>query len=221
MVLQILPIRPNSREPYQNQVINLCNLLKDEDGRVYRIGVFRLLTISARAFGKSGWSRFRQHPHAKYFLREHPADIRALQIMDELDKLYSAPTNKIDHLRGAVGEIFSYFICRKIYNNANIEIQVKINTWLSKSIDTAGCTQKKGHCLQSKYTMSDLGSILEQKSDFDMIEQLTAYKAQGIFITYVDRAAFFQSLSIADIDSVGYKVFDRSDLLVLEERLAQ
>ena len=78
--MRILPIRPNPRESYQNRVINLCNLLKDEEGTTYRVGVFRLLGISAKAFTRSGHSRFRQHREARYFLREHPADIRVLNI---------------------------------------------------------------------------------------------------------------------------------------------
>lgn len=223
MVMRILAIRPNPRELYQKQVASLCNLLKDKEGRDYRVSVFRLLTISAKNFVNSGCSRFRQHPRARHFLHEYPADTRALEIMDEIDTLYSAPLNKIDQLRGAVGEVFSYFICRKLYNNADIEVKVEIDAWLSKSIDTAGCTHKRGHCLQSKYSMSDLRSVVEQKSDFDAIEQLTSGKAQCFFITYVNRAAFLQSLNIAGIDPTEYtdKVFDRSDLLVLEERLTQ
>lgn len=220
--MRIRPIRPNPRRLYQNKVENLCKLLKDEEGKEYRVSVFRLLGISANTFSKSRLTHFRQHREARLFLREHQLDIRALQIMDELDRLYSSPINDVDNLRGAVGEVFSFFICRKQYNNADIEVQVEIDSWQSKSIDTAGCSKKKGHCLQSKYsmTMKNLASIVNQKSDFDKIEELTSGKAQGFFITYGRQEVFFQSLNAFRVNPTGYKVFDRSDLLVLEQRLA-
>jgi hypothetical protein len=141
--------------------------------------------------------------------------------MDELDQLYGAPLTEVDHLRGAVGEVFSYFICRKVYNNADIEVRVKIGAWISDSVDTAGCNQRKGHCLQSKHSMTDLRSIIHQKRDLDRIEHLTKQKAQGYFITYMNRKAFFESLHAVGLDPSGYKVFDRADLFVLERRLVQ
>lgn len=220
--MRILPIRPNPRRSYQNKVEDLCKLLKDEEGKEYRVSVFRLLGISANTFTKLHLTHFRQCREARLFLREYPADPRALQIMDELDRLYSSPINDVDNLRGAVGEVFSFFICSKQYQNAEIEVQVEIDTWQSGSIDTAGCSKKKGHCLQSKYsmTMKDLASIVSQQSDFDKIEELTSGKAQGFFITYGHKEVFFQSLNAFGMSPTGYKVFDRSDLSVLERRLA-
>lgn len=121
-----------------------------------------------------------------------------------------------------MGEVFSFFICRKQYKNADIEVKVEIDSWQSKSIDTAGCSKKKGHCLQSKCSMimKDLASIVRQKNDFDKIEVLTSGKAQGFFITYGRQEAFFQALNAFGVSPTGYNLFDRSDLLVLEQRLA-
>jgi len=92
--------------------------------------------------------------------------------------------------------------------------------WLSNSIDVAGCSEEKGHCIQSKCTMSGIESIKKQKGELDKIEELTAGRAKGVFITFVDRGAFLQSLKIRGIDSSSYKILDRADLFVLEDRLS-
>jgi hypothetical protein len=197
--------------------------LKDDEGRAYRVWVFRLLAITGRLYSRTGHRQFRLHREAQLFLREHPADTKALSIMDELDQIYSMPRAEIDELRGAVVEVFSYMVCRKFYNNAGIEVKVIIKTWESDSIDTAGCNTGKGHCLQSKSSMANLRSIIHQKSDFNQIEKLTNGRAQGFFVTPVDRGAFFQSLNAHGLNPAEYegRVFDRRDLFVLEERIRQ
>lgn len=227
MVFQIIPIRPNPRKQYHDQVEELCRLLKDSDGMRYRRGIFLLLGISAKqvlkTFQRTGTSKFRETTQAKLFLRNHPADIKALEIMDELDTIYAAPPDKIDNLRGAVAEVFSFFICRKVYVEANIEVQVQIDTWTSNSIDVAGCNYKGGHCLQSKCSASAPGavdSILIQKCDLDQIEELTAGKAVGAYITFVEQDGFFAHLRSKGINTDTYTVFGRTDLAVLEQRLS-
>jgi len=216
MVFQIIPIRPNPRGKYQKQVENLCKLLRDGVGTYYRASVFSLLTLRGANFIRSGRHRFSELHRARLFLRDHPADERAINIVNELDKIYASNPAEIDNLRGAVGEVFAYFICRKIYPKADIEVQVRIGDWTSRSIDTAGCSHKKGHCLQSKFTLQDLNSIIQQKLDFDEIEKLTKNKAQGAFVTYVDRRAFYLLLRSNGINPSEYRVFDRVDLNRLE-----
>lgn len=222
MVFRIIPVRPNRREVYQQQVLQLCHLLKDDEGRRYRFHVFRLLGIPAVAMKGlriRGLGKFREHPQAKLFLRYYPADLKALEIMSELDGIYGAPVGQIDHLRGAVGEVFSYLVCRATYRAADIEVQVQIGAWTSGSIDTAGCSHRRGHCLQSKSSSRDIRSIVSQKRDLDAIEQLTGGKANGTFVTFEDRQAFYMSLRTRGIDASTYKVLDRSDMVAMEERL--
>ena len=220
MIFQIIPILPNPREKYQKQVEDLCKLLIDEDGKYYRVPVFLLLSVSGKHFQRTGLREFREYRKAKLFLRDHPADVRALNIMSELDRIYGVDPDKIDHLRGAVGEVFAYYVCRKIYPRADIEVRVEVGKWVSGSIDTAGCSHEKGHCLQSKYSAQDWRSIIEQKRDLDEIERLTKGKAQGAFITYMERGAFDIVLRARGVDTSKYRVFDRSDMLVLEECLS-
>ena len=226
MVFQIIPIRPNPRKRYHDQVEDLCILLKDRDGMRYRRGVFLLLGISAKqalkTFQKRGARKFREHPEAKQFLRRNPADLKAQEIMNALDIIYGADPNEIDHLRGAVGEVFSYFILRKIYSKTDIEVQIQIDTWTSNSIDVAGCDNKRGHCLQSKcspYAPDAIDSILEQKEDLDKIEKLTSGKAEGAFITFEEQDGFCARLRSKAINTDTYKVFGRTELAALEQLL--
>jgi len=222
MVFDLIPIRPNPREQYQNQVEALCQLLKDEKGSIYRVPVFTsLLTIPGSSFKRRGYKRFRDHPQAKRFLRLYRLDTMAQTIMSELDKIYDKDPNEIDHLRGAVAEVFSYFICRKTYPKTDIEVQVKIGSWVSGSIDTAGCSNERGHCIQSKCSLEAWKSIINQKRDFDQIETLTKGKAEGVFVTFVDRGAFFTRLRNAGLNPDEFSVWDRADLFVLEKRLVQ
>ncbi len=220
MVFDLVPIRPNPREAYQRRVERLCNLLKDEEGSSYRVPDFQLLTIPGTLFCRKGFTKFRQHPQAKLFLNQHSAHVRALEILNELDAIYAGDSSEIDHLRGAVGEVFSYFICRKIYPRADIEVQVRIGVWTSGSIDAAGCSQERGHCLQSKCSLDDWDSIRRQKDDLSQIETLSGGKAEGFFITYIHRDAFYLRLTNAGLDPSEYKVLDSTDLLLLEDRLA-
>jgi len=219
MVFDLIPVRPNPREDYQKRVEKLCNLLKDEDGSTYRVDVFTLLTISGTTFSKKPFIKFRKHPQAEWFLSVYHSDVRALEIMDELDKIYGADPGEIDHLRGAVGEVFSFFICRKVYPKAGMEVKIRIGTWTSGLIDAAGCSQKRGHCLQSKASLRYWNSIFSQKKDLDRIEKLTAGKAQGAFITYENREVFYRRLRNAGFNPSEYKVLDRWDLSALEKRL--
>lgn len=215
-VFQIIPILPNPREKYQRQVENLCKLLIDEDGKYYRVPVFLLLSLSGKSFQRAGHRKLRESRKARLFLRDRPADMRARNIMDELDKIYGEDPDEIDNMRGAVGEVFAYYVCRKMYQRAGIEVKVRVDTWTSGSIDAAGCSHERGHCLQSKYSLQDWRSIIKQKRDLDQIERLTKGKAQGAFITYVERRAFDRVLRARGIDTSKYRVFDRSDMLVLE-----
>jgi hypothetical protein len=220
-VFEITPILPNPREKYQKQVESLCKLLIDEDGKYYRVPVFLLLTTTRKRFQRMRARRFSQCHSAKVFLRDHPADIRALNIIRELDKVYGSDPDEIDNVRGAVGEVFAYYVCRKLYRKVGIEVKVTVGTWTSGSIDTAGCSHEKGHCLQSKCSLGEQGlsSIIGQKRDLDKIERLTKGKAQGAFFTYAKREAFYMLLRNIRVDPSKYTVFDRGDLLVLEERL--
>lgn len=219
MVFDIIPILPNPRDKYQKQVKNLCKLLFDKDGEYYRAPVFRLLSLDGKKFQRSGHRKFSEFKRAKLFLRDHFADTKALNIMTELDKIYVGDPGEIDNVRGAVGEVFAYYVCRKLYRKVGIEVKVIVGTWTSGSIDTAGCSHEKGHCLQSKCSLQDLPSIIEQKRDLDKIERLTKRKAQGAFFTYVNREAFYMLLRNIGVDPTKYTVLDRRDLLVLEERL--
>lgn len=221
MVFDLIPIRPNPREHYQKQVKKLCNLLMGKDGSVYRVHVLAtLLTIPGITFHRKGLSKFHEHPQAKRFLRLNRLDTRALDIVAELDNIYSQDPGEIDNLRGAVLEVFSYFLCRKTYPRSDIEVTVKINRWISGSIDTAGCSDEKGHCLQCKCSLDNLGSILTQKSDFDKIDRLSRGKAKCFFVTYVDRKVFHIRLKNKGLDPSSYYIWDRGDLFVLENRLA-
>jgi hypothetical protein len=224
VLFQIIPIRPNPRQNYQDKVKTLCILLLGDDSKKFRYGVFRLLgipaTLATKTLQKNGSAKFREHPQAKLFLHDHPADVTAIKIMNELDKIYGAPMNEIDHLRGAVGEVFSYLICKKVYANVDIEIQVQIDAWKSESIGVAGCHRRRGHCLQSKCSSADFSSIVRQHSDFEKIENLTKDKAECRFVTYTDQRAFHQVLQNRGIDPKSYKVFGRTDLVDLEQYLA-
>jgi hypothetical protein len=219
MVFEIIPTRPNPRDKYQKQVKNLCKLLFDEDGEYYRVPVFLLLAVDGRHFQKAGHQKFRELRRAKLFLRNNPGDRKAINIMSELDKIYVGDPGEIDNMRGAVGEVFAYYVCRRVYPRADIEVQVKVGTWTSGSIDTAGCSHEKGHCLQSKCSLQNLQSIIGQRSDLDEIERRTKGKAQGAFLTFVGRETFYMLLRHIKEDPTKYTVFDRRDLLVLEERL--
>ena len=220
MVFEIIPICPNPRDKYQEQVENLCKLLIDEDGKYYRVSVFLLLSLSGKSFQRAGHRKFRESRKARLFLHDHPADIRALNIVSELDKIYGVDPDEIDNIRGAVGEVFAYYVCRKIHQKSGIEVKVTVGTWISGSIDAAGCSHERGHCLQSKYSLHEWRSIIEQKRDLGEIERRTKGKAQGAFITYVERGAFDRVLGARGTDTSKYRVFDRSDMLVLEECLS-
>jgi hypothetical protein len=223
MVFVIHPIEPNPREHYQGQVDDLCKLLTDNKGKEYRYHVFTLLCITGsvarKSFERQGQEKFRDLIQLRSFKRFYEIDVRALQILRELDNIYSSPVSDIDHLRGAVGEVFAYYICRKIYPNAAIEIQVEINSWTSGSIDTGGCNNEKGHCIQSKCG-GILRDIAGQKLDLDKIQELTDEKAQGFFITFTSRRAFDNLLASKGLDPQTYKVLDRSDLVQIENILA-
>jgi hypothetical protein len=219
LVFEIIPIRPNPRDKYQKQVKNLCKLLFDEDGEYYRAPVFRLLSLDGKKFQRAGHQKFSDLRRAKLFLRDHSADTKALDIMTELDKIYGGEPGEIDNMRGAVGEVFAYYVCRKLYQKVDIEVKVTVGTWTSGSVDTAGCGHEKGHCLQSKCSLQDLPSIIGQKRDLDEIERLTKGKAQGAFLTYMSRGGFYMRLRNIGVNPSEYTVFDRADLLLLEERL--
>lgn len=220
MLFDLISVCPNDREPYQKRVEKLCNLLKDSKGSVFRVPVFILLTISGISFSNQSFTKFRDHPQAKWFMKLHRLDPMAHAIIDELDNIYAETPNEIDNLRGAVGEVFSYFICRKVFVRAGIEVNVKIANWTSRQIDAAGCSDEMGYCLQSKCSPKNLRSIVIQKRDLDKIEQLTSGRGKGAFITFVDRRQFQARLNSVGIDPSKYRVFDRVDLAVLEQRLS-
>lgn len=220
MLFNLVRVRPNDREKYQKRVEKLCTLLKDETGSVYRLPVFILLTIHGRLFKRTTCKYFHDHPQARLFMKLHPADIRVKDIMAELDDIYTQDADEIDNLRAAVGEVFSYFICRKIYPRADIEVQVEIDKWISHPIDSVGCSDEVGSCLQAKCSPKNLQSIVSQKRELDKIEQLTVGKGKGAFITFVDRKEFNTRLDGAGIKSSGYRIYDRTDLAALEQRLA-
>lgn len=224
MVFTIRPVLPNSRERYQRQVDDLCKLLTDNKGKEYRYHVFQLLCITGgvatKSLHKYGQEKFRNLTQLRTFRKFYSTDVRALQILQELDNLYSSPSNDIDHLRGAVGEVFAYHICRKLYPNSAMEIQVEIGSWTSGSVDTAGCNNKRGHCIQSKCGGMLGDNIADQKQDLDKIQELTDEKAQGFFITFTNRKAFENLLASNGLDPETYKVLDRSDLVQIESILA-
>lgn len=223
MVFVIRPIVPNPRQHYQGQIEGLCKLLTDNKGKEYRYHVFELLcitgSIARKSLDKQGQEKFRDLIQLRSFRKFHAVDVRGLQILQELDNIYASPISDIDHLRGAVGEVFAYYICRKIYPNSAIEIQVEVNSWTSGSIDAGGCNNKRGHCIQSKCG-GKLGDIAGQKLDLDKIQELTAEKAQGFFITLTSRKAFNNLLASNGLDPQTYKVLDRTDLVQLENILA-
>jgi hypothetical protein len=223
MVFIIHQITPNPREHYQEQVEDLCKLLTDKQGKEYRYDVFRLLSIisgsiATNCFRRRGHTKFRDLDQLRSFRRFYPADLRAEQILRQLDGIYSNLASDINHLRGAVGEVFAYCICKKIHPNSGIEIQVQIDSWMSGSIDAGGCSDKRGHCIQSKCGGS-VGDIVSQKKDLDKIQKLTSEKAEGFFITFVTRQAFNNLLASMGLDPQTYKVLDRSDLVQLEDIL--
>lgn len=115
MVMEIIAIRPNNREGYQDRVKNLCELLKDKDNKFYRFGVFLLLSMPAKALKRRRSRKIRDCLPAKYFLDAHPADVKAIQLMNELDDIYEEgrSENETDDLRGAVGEVFAHLILKK------------------------------------------------------------------------------------------------------------
>lgn len=219
--MQIVPLRPNPRQRYQDSVNRLCSLLRDGEGAAYRVDVFRLLAIKGHQHSRSGITQFRRRREARLFLRDHPADTRALSIMDELDRIYAASPDEIDELRGAVVEVFTFMVCRKFYSNADIEVKVSIGSWDSGSIDTAGCDDGKGHCFQGKVTLASFASVIHQKSDLDEINQRTKGTAKGFFVTTVHRDAFLQTINARGLDPSQYAgvIYDRADLLVLENRI--
>ena len=140
--------------------------------------------------------------------------------MTELDKIYAQDPGEIDNLRGAVLEVFSYFLCRKTYTKCDIEVKVKVKQWTSESIDTAGCNDDKGHCLQCKCSLDKLDSILTQKTDFDRITRLSRGKVKCFFITCVNKEVLRLLLRNKGVDHSSYYIWDRGDLFVLEDRLA-
>jgi len=220
MLFQIDPVRPNPREPFQQQVRTLCQKLKDENGRKYRASVFKLLTITGNQFLKRGYGRFREHPESKLFLKQFGLDVRGLEIMNELDNIYNNSKEIIDDLRGAVGEVFCLFISRKKYSNAEIEICVKCDSWTSGTIDVAGCDHETGCCLQSKCSTLDVSSIVNQHNQLKRIERYTKGKAKGAFFTYLGMGKFESNLLSRGIRLSDLVVFDRTNMAVLEERLA-
>jgi hypothetical protein len=223
MVFIIHPIRPNPRKHYQGQVEDLCKLLADKQGKEYRYYVFRLLcmtgSMATKSFHREGHTTFRNLWQLRDFKKFYPADLRAEQILRQLDGIYANPADDIDQLRGAIGEVFAYFVCKKIHPNSDIEIKVQINSWISGSIDTGGCNDNRGHCIQSKCG-GRVGDIVSQKQNLDKIQELTSGKAEGFFITFTSRRAFDNLLASKGLDSQTYKVLDRSDLVQLEEILA-
>ena len=220
MVFNIVRVRPNDRTKYQKRVDKLCTLLKDDTGRPYRLHVFILLTISGELFKRTLSNNFRDHPQARLFIKLYPASIRVRDIMVELDNIYAGDADDIDNLRGAVGEVFAYFICRKLYPRSDIEVKVEIGKWISGQIDTAGCNDQAGYCLQAKCSPKNLQSVVNQKRELAKIERLTIGKGKGAFITFVDRKEFNARLDSAGIKSSDYRIFDRTDLAALEQRLA-
>lgn len=98
---------------------------------------------------------------------------------------------------------------------------VKIESWESGSIDTAGCSNRKGHCIQSKSSPRDIGSIMRQKGDFDIIFTRTGGKAKGAFVTYSEKGNFEQFLNVNGIDPNECTVYGRTDLVNLEDRLLE
>ncbi len=220
-LFEILPIQPNPRQKFQQEVLSLCQFLARRDGFPYRYEVFSLLLISGHSFKQRNYRTFKQHPQAQRFLRMHIADVTAIAIMDELDKIYGrADENEIDHLRGAVGEVFAYMICRRKHRKAALEAKVKIDKWTSESIDAVGCSAESGHCLQSKYSPRQWDVVLRQQKDLESIETLTQGRAVGAFIVYGDRRGFNLQLIDAGLDPSSVKVFDRQDLINLEGCIA-
>ena len=222
MVFIIHPITPNPREHYQGQVKDLCKLLIGKQGEEYRHEIFRLLcitgSIAIKSFSRQGHTKFRDLQQLRSFKRFYAADLTAAQILQQLDGIYANTSSDIDNLRGAIGEVFAYYICRRIHPNSGIEIRVQIDSWMSGSIDAGGCSDKRGHCIQSKCG-GRVGDIGSQKLDLDKIQELTSEKAEGFFITFTTRQAFDNLLASRGLDPQTYKVLDRSDLVRLEKIL--
>lgn len=220
MLFNIISISPNDRETYQKRVQSLCEILKNKDGQIYRNQVFMLLTISGQAFSAGRYKKFSEHPRARLFMKQFPIDLTAIAIMGHLDDIYSEDTNTIDNLRGAVGEVFSYLICQKLYKKSAIEAMVEIRKWQSNPIDAVGCSEDSGYCLQSKCSARDLSSIKKQNDELIKIEELTSEKGKGAFISFIDRRSFRLRLTNIGEDPDEYIVFDRTDLVNLETSLA-
>lgn len=232
-LFQIIPLKPNPREQFHKKVEDLCKLLNDDEGKNYRVSVFQILgVVSGKTFEKRktryNLNSIREYNEAKHFLKTFVADVRALEIMTELEKIYDGDVDQIDHLRGAVGEVFAYHMCRKVYQQNGIEAKVGINGWASNPIDAVGCNDKNGFCLQCKASLTGWGraqtklwiSMQKQEREMENIREKTSHRARCAFLTYLNRASFDLLVSEVGGNSEDYNIFDRSDLCVLEHRLA-
>ena len=223
MLFQIIPQNPNPREKYQKTVEDLCILLANKKGQNYRTGVFVLLTLSGNQYQRQAkkyrFSHFKDSIEARRFLKNFQADVTALKIVYELNVVYSnSDADEIDHLRGAILEVFSYLICNKLFTISDKEVQIQIGKWISStSIDSAGCSDKKGCCFQGKASSEWWHSIEEQGYDLKQIENLTSGKALGAFITFESAEVFQQHLIAKGLNQEDYRVFGRYQMAEFEK----
>jgi hypothetical protein len=215
LLFTILKIK-NTRQEYQDSVENLCSLLADKKGQGYRSEVFGLLMLTGSRYlkqiNKYGFDSLKETFEARQFKRCFPADVIALNILNELDTLYNSDNqNIIDDRRGAVLEVFSYLVCKKLFSIADKEVKIKIGDWISeKSIDSAGCSKNRGCCFQGKATSNwQAESIIAQGTELNHIANVTANKATCGFLTFQSEDAFYQVLASKGLNKNDYIVFGR------------
>lgn len=223
MLFEIIRQRPNPREGCQKDVEDLCRLLVDKKGQSYRNNVFGLLILTGNRYRKQvqkySLKRLHDSIEGRQFRRCFPADAKALEILNELDAVYSGDdVDAIDDRRGAILEVFSYLMCRKIFMIADIEIKIKIEDWISTtSIDSAGCNKRKGCCFQGKATSEWWESIKEQVKDLNTIESLTGGRSICAFLTFQSIEAFHQHLIAKGLNKDDYRVFGRYQMADFEQ----
>lgn len=158
----------------------------------------------------------------RHFLRQFQADVTAMQIVQMLSTLYDhRDAHEINHLRGAIGEVYAFLMCQRVYPKYNgLEVCLVVDCQVfANPIDAVGYNDIKGHCLQSKIGYFDKLSTERQKTTFDIIESLTKNSMECRFFTLLEDRDIERVFRLRGIDSTSYKFFSLPDMLVLEDRM--